>query len=96
MKFHTQVKCRDEHENWQTELKKIAVGRSLTLGWRLEKESFPGVDVMITIFLQFFSNFRRKNGVFIKNQCYNIFLETSSSMSKKYQYSHQIFWRKYF
>jgi hypothetical protein len=73
MKFHTQVKCRDEHENWQTELKKIAVGRSLTLGWRLEKESFPGVDVMITIFLQFFPIFGGKMAFLSKTNVITFF-----------------------
>jgi hypothetical protein len=29
------------------------------------------VDVMITIFVAIFVNFRRKNGVFLKNQCYD-------------------------
>jgi hypothetical protein len=32
-------------------------------------ESPPGVDVIATIFLRFSTIFRRKYGVFLKNQC---------------------------
>jgi hypothetical protein len=34
-----------------------------------------GVDVMITIFCDVFANLRRKNGVFLKNQCYDQILQ---------------------
>jgi hypothetical protein len=34
-------------------------------------------------FSAIFADFRRKNGVFLKNQCYHIFAKTSSSLIKK-------------
>jgi hypothetical protein len=36
-----------------------------------EKIGNPGVDVMITIFCDFRQFFRKKIGVFLKNQCYD-------------------------
>jgi hypothetical protein len=38
-------------------------------------------------FLAIFAIFRQKNGVFLKNQCYDqIFAKNKSSLSKKRQY----------
>jgi hypothetical protein len=49
-----------------------------------------GANVVITIF----AYFRRKNGVFLKHQCYGpIFGKTSCSLSKKRQYFRHIFRR---
>jgi hypothetical protein len=46
----------------------------------------PGVDVMITIFCNFWQ-FSAKIGFFLKNLCYDqIFSVTSSSLSKTGQY----------
>jgi hypothetical protein len=49
-----------------------------------EKSGNPGVDVMITIFCDFWQFSAKKIGVFLKNQCYDqIFAKTSCSLSKK-------------
>jgi hypothetical protein len=55
----------------------------------------PGVDVLIRIFCNFSQFSAEKNGVFLKNQCYDkLFVNTSNSFSKKAIFS-PIFWRKY-
>jgi hypothetical protein len=44
----------------------------------------PGVDVMIKKFMQFFTIFGEKIGVFLKNQCYDQnFAKISFVLSKK-------------
>jgi hypothetical protein len=49
--------------------------------FRIEQKR-PGVDVMITIFCDFFPIFQRQNGVFLKNQYYEqIFVKTISSLN---------------
>jgi hypothetical protein len=51
-----------------------------------EKSGNPGVDVMITIFCDF-CQFSSKNGVFLKNQCYDkIFSKFSFVLSQKRQF----------
>jgi hypothetical protein len=54
--------------------------------FRHARNSPPWVDVIITIFCDFLQ-FSTKNGVFLKNQCYDqILAKTSNSLSKKRQY----------
>jgi hypothetical protein len=56
-----------------------------------------GVDVMIGIFWAIFANFRRKNGAFVKNQCFDqIFDKTSTSLGKNTQKFLLIFWGEFF
>jgi FAD synthase len=58
-------------EKWGRQLKKINTQRKLSPKRRKFAQSgHLGVDVMITIFCDF-QQFSAKNGVFLKNQCYD-------------------------